>query len=55
VAAVLPDDAKTAGLLSDGVGGRRNLTSGPLIRSARSAGRSVREHARRRAEVGASQ
>jgi hypothetical protein len=44
VAAVLPDDARSAGLLSDGVGAQRSLTSGMLLRSARAAGRVLREH-----------
>jgi hypothetical protein len=44
VAAALPDDAKSAALLSDGVGGRRNLTSGALLRSARTAAQALRDH-----------
>jgi hypothetical protein len=44
VAAALPDDARSAALLSDGVGGQRNLTSGALLRSARTAGRALRDH-----------
>jgi hypothetical protein len=44
VAAALPDDAKSAALLSDGVGGQRNLTSGALLRSARTAGQALRDH-----------
>jgi hypothetical protein len=44
VAAVLPDDARSAALLSDGVGGQRTLTSGSLLRSAKAAGKALREH-----------
>jgi len=44
VAAVLPADSRTASLLSDGVGGQRRLGSGPLMRSARSAGQALRDH-----------
>lgn len=44
VAAVLPDDARTAALLSDGIGARRNIRSGPLMRSASTAGAALREH-----------
>jgi len=46
VAAVLPDDARSAALLSDGLGCQRVLTSGALLRSARAA-----SHALRRREV----
>ena len=45
VAAVLPADSRTASLLSDGLGGQRRLGSGPLMRSARAAGRALRDHA----------
>jgi hypothetical protein len=45
VAAVLPDDPRTAALLSDGIGGRRNVRSAPLMRSARTAGGALRGHA----------
>lgn len=55
VAAVLPDDARAARLLSDGIGSRRHLTSTPLMRSARAAGAALRDHpavmARHRTEV----
>ncbi len=44
VAAVLPDDPRTAALLSDGAGGQRQLTGGALIRSARAAGQALRSH-----------
>ncbi len=44
VAAVLPDDARSAALLSDGIGGQRTLTSGALLRSARAAGKALRDH-----------
>jgi hypothetical protein len=45
VAAVLPADSRTASLLSDGVGGQRQLGRGPLMRSARAAGQALRDHA----------
>jgi hypothetical protein len=45
IAAVLPDDARSAALLSDGLGGQRSLTSGALLRSARAAGTALRDHA----------
>jgi len=45
VAAVLPADSRTASLLSDGLGGQRQLGSGPLMRSARAAGQALRDHA----------
>ncbi len=45
VAAVLPADPRTASLLSDGLGGQRQLGSGPLMRSARTAARALRDHA----------
>jgi hypothetical protein len=44
VAAVLPDDARCAALLSDGLGGPRTFTSAALLRSARAAGGALREH-----------
>ena len=44
LAAVLPDDARSAALLSDGIGARRSLTSGALLRSASAAGQALREH-----------
>ncbi len=50
VVAALPDDAKSATLLSDGVGGPRNLTSGALLRSARTAGQALRDHLADRAQ-----
>ena len=43
VAAALPYDARSAALLSDGVGSRRKLMSGGLLRSARTAGRALRD------------
>jgi hypothetical protein len=42
VAAVLPDDARSAALLSDGVGNPDHLNSGALLRSARAAGSALR-------------
>ena len=39
-----PTIARTAALLSDGTGGQRQLTGGPLIRSARAAGQALRNH-----------
>jgi hypothetical protein len=44
VAAMLPDDARSAALLSDGVGSQRTLTSGSLLRSASVAGKALRDH-----------
>jgi hypothetical protein len=44
VAAALPDDARSAAMLSDGVGGERSLSSGSLLRSARAAGQALRDH-----------
>jgi hypothetical protein len=44
VAAVLPADPRTASLLSDGLGGQRQLGSGPLMRSARTAAQALRDH-----------
>jgi hypothetical protein len=44
VAAALPDDARSAAMLSDGVGGERSLSSGSLLRSARAAGQALRYH-----------
>jgi hypothetical protein len=44
VAATLPADARSAAFLSDGLGGQRSLTSGALLRSARAAGKALREH-----------
>jgi hypothetical protein len=44
VAAALPDDARSAAMLSDGVGGARSLSSGSLLRSARAAGQALRDH-----------
>lgn len=57
VAAVLPDDSRTAAFLSDGQRRRRRrLASGELLRSAKAAGRGLREHGaatnRRSAEAG---
>jgi len=42
VVAVLPHDAPSAALLSDGVGSWHNLVSGALLRSAWAAGRALR-------------
>jgi hypothetical protein len=44
VAAVLPADPRTAILLSDGLGKQRQLGGGPLMRSARTAARALRDH-----------
>jgi hypothetical protein len=52
VLASLPDDAKTAAVLSDGVGRRGKLGSAPLLRSAKIAGEVLRKLPGR-AEVGA--
>lgn len=43
VAGQLPDDPKTAGVLSDGLGSRRALDSRPLLRAATTAGRRLRD------------
>lgn len=45
VAGQLPDDPRTAALLSDGSGSRRRLEARPLIRAAAAAGRAVRDAA----------
>jgi hypothetical protein len=42
VLAALPDDARTAGLLSDGRGDRRYLTRGSLIRAGSATGQALR-------------
>ncbi|HTP14825.1 MAG TPA: hypothetical protein VMK13_03185 [Streptosporangiaceae bacterium] len=42
VAATLPQDGKTACLLSDGAGTRRGLATRPLVRAAAAAGRALR-------------
>jgi hypothetical protein len=42
VAGSLPQDGKTAGVLSDGAGSRRALAARPLIRAAGGLGRSLR-------------
>jgi hypothetical protein len=42
VLAALPDDARTAGLLSDGLGDRRYLTRGSLIRAGSTVGEALR-------------
>jgi hypothetical protein len=47
LAAVLPADLPAASLLSDGLGGQRNLWSGPLMHSATAAGRALREYGTR--------
>jgi hypothetical protein len=44
VAAMLPDDARSAALFSDGVGSLRTVTSGSLLRSASVAGKALRDH-----------
>jgi hypothetical protein len=44
VLAALPDDARTAGLLSDGLGDRRYLARGSLIRAGSNAGRALRRY-----------
>jgi hypothetical protein len=44
VEAALADDARSAALLSDGVGGQRSLKSGALLRSARTVGQTLRNH-----------
>ena len=44
VAAALPTDSRTANLLSDGLGGQHRLRSGPLLRSAATAGQALRRH-----------
>jgi hypothetical protein len=43
VAGTLPNDEKTAQVLSDGAGSRRGLAARPLIRAAGPAGRALRE------------
>ena len=45
VAAMLPNDVRAAALLSDGIGSRRHLRTAPLMRSARTAGAQLRQHA----------
>jgi hypothetical protein len=45
VAAVLPDDARTAVVLSDGLGRHKQVSSGRLLASARAAGQALRRHA----------
>jgi hypothetical protein len=42
IAGTLPDDCKTARVLSDGVGRRRDLSARPLLRAAAVAGRTLR-------------
>jgi hypothetical protein len=42
VAGTLPDDRKTAGVLSDGAGSRRSLHARPLLRAAAVTGRTLR-------------
>jgi hypothetical protein len=44
VAAVLPADARSAGVLSDGEQQRRGFGSGPLLTAARGAGQALRRH-----------
>jgi hypothetical protein len=45
VIAALPADARTAALLSDGIGSRSRIRTAPLTRSARAAGAALRRHA----------
>ena len=45
VVAALPNDARGAALLSDGLGARSRLRTAPLIRSAKPAGAALRRHA----------
>jgi MinD-like ATPase involved in chromosome partitioning or flagellar assembly len=45
VAAALPGDARTAALLSDGIGSRSRIRTAPLIRSAMVAGTALRRRA----------
>jgi hypothetical protein len=45
VAGSLPDDRKTASVLSDGAGSRRGLAARPLVRAAGVVGRALREAA----------
>jgi hypothetical protein len=42
VTGTLPDDRKTAGVLSDGAGSRRSLPARPLLRAATVTGRALR-------------
>jgi len=42
IAGTLPDDCKTARVLSDGVGRRRDLSARPLLRAAAVTGRALR-------------
>lgn len=44
VVAALPDDPRTAAVLSDGAGSERQLARGRLLRSAQSAGQALRDH-----------
>jgi hypothetical protein len=41
VLASIPFDARTASVLSDGVGRRRSLSNKPLMRAARAAGQAI--------------
>jgi hypothetical protein len=45
VVAALPGDARTAALLSDGIGSRSRIRTAPLLRSARVAGTALRRRA----------
>ncbi len=45
VAATLPEDQKTASVLSDGAGGRRGLATRPLVRAGAAAGQALRKAA----------
>ena len=44
VAATLADDARTAAVLSDGLGRHKHTTSAPLLNSAKVAGHALRRH-----------
>jgi hypothetical protein len=54
VAAVLPDDARSAAVLSDGAPRRRQFGSGPLMAAAKRAGQALRRHAAAQASAPAS-
>jgi hypothetical protein len=43
VLAVLPRDARTASVLSDGQGARKRLVASPLMKSAQAAGKVLRQ------------
>lgn len=54
VTAVLPADARSAAVLSDGAGRRRQFGSGPLMAAAKGAGQALRRHAAAQASAPAS-